>query len=85
MKLHPELSVPPLFILGSGMYAYDTLSLMLNSVASDLTSQFTGKERDAETGLDFFLARYYSPESMEESMDMHKAWTRMVFPFICIV
>jgi RHS repeat-associated protein len=23
--------------------------------------QFTGKERDAETGLDFFLARYYSP------------------------
>jgi RHS repeat-associated protein len=25
-----------------------------------LCSQFTGKERDAETGLDFFLARYYS-------------------------
>jgi RHS repeat-associated protein len=22
--------------------------------------QFTGKERDAETGLDYFLARYYS-------------------------
>jgi RHS repeat-associated protein len=23
-------------------------------------NQFTGKERDAETGLDFFQARYYS-------------------------
>lgn len=30
------------------------------SAASNLTSQFTSKERDAETGLDFFLARYYS-------------------------
>jgi RHS repeat-associated protein len=27
----------------------------------ELWCQFTGKERDAETGLDFFLARYYSP------------------------
>ncbi len=25
-----------------------------------MTSEFTGKERDAETGLDYFLARYYS-------------------------
>jgi RHS repeat-associated protein len=25
-----------------------------------LSFQFTGKERDAETGLDYFLARYYS-------------------------
>jgi RHS repeat-associated protein len=33
---------------------------MLVSAASNLTSQFTGKERDAETGLDYFLARYYS-------------------------
>jgi RHS repeat-associated protein len=33
---------------------------MFISAASNLTSQFTGKERDAETGLDFFLARYYS-------------------------
>jgi RHS repeat-associated protein len=33
---------------------------MLFSAASNLTSQFTGKERDAETGLDYFLARYYS-------------------------
>lgn len=30
------------------------------SAASNLTSQFTGKERDAETGLDFFGARYFS-------------------------
>jgi RHS repeat-associated protein len=30
----------------------------LNSVTPQ---KFTGKERDAETGLDFFLARYYSP------------------------
>jgi RHS repeat-associated protein len=43
------------------MYAYDELSFMLNSAASKLTSKLTGKERDAETGLDFFLARYYSP------------------------
>jgi RHS repeat-associated protein len=33
---------------------------MFNSVASNLGSQSTGKERDAETGLDYFLARYYS-------------------------
>jgi len=25
-----------------------------------IDSEFTGKERDAETGLDYFLARYYS-------------------------
>jgi RHS repeat-associated protein len=30
------------------------------SVASILASQSTGKERDNETGLDFFFARYYS-------------------------
>jgi RHS repeat-associated protein len=30
------------------------------SAASPLTSQFTSKERDAETGLDYFGARYYS-------------------------
>jgi RHS repeat-associated protein len=35
-------------------------SHMFNSAASNLPSQFTGKERDAETGLDFFKARYYS-------------------------
>jgi RHS repeat-associated protein len=33
---------------------------MFLSAASDMTSQFTGKERDAETGLDYFGARYYS-------------------------
>jgi RHS repeat-associated protein len=33
---------------------------MFLSAASSLTSPFTGKERDAETGLDYFLARYYS-------------------------
>lgn len=33
---------------------------MLLSAASNLMNQFTGKERDAETGLDFFLARYFS-------------------------
>jgi RHS repeat-associated protein len=27
-----------------------------------LRQKFTGKERDAETGLDYFLARYYSPQ-----------------------
>jgi RHS repeat-associated protein len=33
---------------------------MFISAASNLTSQFTGKERDAETGLDYFGARYFS-------------------------
>jgi RHS repeat-associated protein len=33
---------------------------MFTSVASNPTSHFTGKERDAETGLDYFGARYYS-------------------------
>lgn len=27
---------------------------------TQLLDEFTGKERDAETGLDYFLARYYS-------------------------
>ena len=30
------------------------------SAASNFASRFTGKERDAETGLDYFGARYYS-------------------------
>jgi RHS repeat-associated protein len=30
------------------------------NAASSMTSQFTSKERDAETGLDYFGARYYS-------------------------
>ncbi|MBN1570608.1 MAG: RHS repeat-associated core domain-containing protein [Acidobacteria bacterium] len=30
------------------------------AVASRMPQKFTGKERDAETGLDYFLARYYS-------------------------
>jgi RHS repeat-associated protein len=33
---------------------------MFFSAASNLKSQFTGKERDAETGLDYFGARYLS-------------------------
>ena len=33
---------------------------MFLSAASSLTSPFTGKERDAETGLDYFGARYFS-------------------------
>lgn len=28
--------------------------------ADSLRQKFTGKERDAESGLDYFLARYYS-------------------------
>jgi RHS repeat-associated protein len=30
------------------------------NLSSRISQKFTGKERDAETGLDFFLARYYS-------------------------
>jgi RHS repeat-associated protein len=33
---------------------------MFISAASNLMNQFTSKERDAETGLDYFGARYYS-------------------------
>jgi RHS repeat-associated protein len=33
---------------------------MFLSAASNMMTQFTSKERDAETGLDYFLARYYS-------------------------
>jgi RHS repeat-associated protein len=33
---------------------------MLISAVSNLMNQFTSKERDAETGLDYFGARYYS-------------------------
>ena len=33
---------------------------MFSSAAFSLTSQFTAKERDVETGLDYFGARYYS-------------------------
>ena len=33
---------------------------MFLSAASNQMNQFTSKERDAETGLDYFLARYYS-------------------------
>jgi RHS repeat-associated protein len=33
---------------------------MFFSAASNLMNQFTGKERDAETGLDYFGARYFS-------------------------
>lgn len=33
---------------------------MFFSAASNVMSQITSKERDAETGLDYFLARYYS-------------------------
>jgi RHS repeat-associated protein len=33
---------------------------MFFSAASNLMNQITSKERDAETGLDYFLARYYS-------------------------
>jgi RHS repeat-associated protein len=38
-------------------------------------SQFTGKERDAETGLDYFGARYYSGAQgrfMREGSDQDK-------------
>jgi RHS repeat-associated protein len=41
-------------------YEYDELRPMLISTASNPMNRFTSKERDAETGLDFFLARYYS-------------------------
>lgn len=40
-------------------YGYDVLFLMFISAISIILSRFTGKERD-ETGLDYFLARYYS-------------------------
>ena len=44
-------------------YAYDELPPMHISAASNRMNQFTSKERDAETGLDFFGAKYYSGAS----------------------
>jgi RHS repeat-associated protein len=48
-------------------YVYDAASIDMTSSAAGSSAQrlavifqFTGKERDAETGLDFFGARYYS-------------------------
>jgi RHS repeat-associated protein len=42
-------------------------------VADGVTQKFTGKERDAETGLDYFLARYYSgPQGRFTSPDEFK-------------
>ena len=35
-------------------------SAALGYGADSTRQKFTGKERDAETGLDYFLARYYS-------------------------
>jgi RHS repeat-associated protein len=37
-------------------------SAPLGYVSDSVRQKFTGKERDAETRLDYFLARYYSPE-----------------------
>jgi len=49
------------------MYEYDVLPLTMTASAASSSAQrpalwtdFTGKERDAETGLDYFRARYYS-------------------------
>jgi RHS repeat-associated protein len=39
---------------------YDELQPLHISAASNLMNHFTSKERDAETGLDYFGARYYS-------------------------
>jgi RHS repeat-associated protein len=39
---------------------YDELHRKYISAASNLMNQFTGKERDSETGLEYFGARYYS-------------------------
>jgi hypothetical protein len=41
-------------------YAYDEPQPMHFSAAFNLMNQFTSKERDAETGLNYFGARYYS-------------------------
>jgi RHS repeat-associated protein len=39
---------------------YDGYRLRFDSPALGIASQFTGKERDVETGLDYFGARYFS-------------------------
>ena len=44
-------------------YTYDEPQPMHFIAASNLRSQFSSKERDAETGLDFFGAKYYSGAS----------------------
>ncbi len=41
-------------------YEYDALLRMLANATFNVRTQFPGKERDAETGLDYFGARYLS-------------------------
>ncbi|MBN1546571.1 MAG: RHS repeat-associated core domain-containing protein [Syntrophaceae bacterium] len=41
-------------------YEYDALLRMFANATFNLRTQSPGKERDAETGLDYFTARYYS-------------------------
>src|SRR5262249_44820208 len=50
------------YIAGAGAIYYDDVQLVPLNVASNYSNhyKFTGKERDAETQLDYFGARYYS-------------------------
>jgi RHS repeat-associated protein len=42
--------------------AYDFLPFGESTSSGSTTHKFTGKERDSESGLDFFIARYYSSQ-----------------------
>ena len=54
---------------------------MFSSAAFSLTSEFTAKERDAETGLDYFGARYYSgAQGRWTSPDANNTSQRLFIP-----
>jgi RHS repeat-associated protein len=42
------------------LFSLKSLEMDVHDTHSEITQQFTGKERDAETGLDYFGFRYYS-------------------------
>jgi RHS repeat-associated protein len=60
-----------------------------NQIDSDVPPKFTGKERDAETGLDYFGARYYSgaqgrflsvdPENAGASKEDPQSWNAYAY------
>jgi RHS repeat-associated protein len=50
-----------LYLGSTGVKSNTAVGMQLRLRPTRIGSRSSGKERDAETGLDFFLARYYSP------------------------
>ena len=76
-KPHPGLALPTAALYpGPGSAISSTASALAASVYDfHVRSRCTGKERDAETGLDFFGARYFSgPQGRWTSTDPISGW-----------